>query len=390
MRRVRGTAAACLLAVLVLAGCGRSLEPAGSSQNNLTAAGAPAAGGAQSVPHPGPLRADVVTAELMLWRSDTIPARVLKKIRAVPGVGANVQFSLAQVRSQDRPITFAAVDPGAFRRFAVKQTARTQPLWNRIADGEVALRSTLRDSVPLAGDVVPLGGSLTAHVGYYTDELVVGSGIDAVVNSAWAGRLGMPPGNAVLLSVAADDTEAAVRKLKKLAGRDGAVEPLSASGSTSGRAVPAGGFAAAVGSFSYTINPDGSVNPDPRWISQYIRTERVPILGNVTCSKAMLPQLRAALAEIAASDLADEINPGEYGGCYVPRFIGSDPTRGLSLHTWGLAVDLNVPGNLRGTAGTMDPRIVQIFNRWGFAWGGTWRDPDPMHFELAQLMRVGR
>ena len=31
------------------------------------------------------------------------------------------------------------------------------------------------------------------------------------------------------------------------------------------------------------------------------------------------------------------------------------------------------------------PRVVEIFNSWGFAWGGTWTSPDEMHFELRDL-----
>jgi hypothetical protein len=69
------------------------------------------------------------------------------------------------------------------------------------------------------------------------------------------------------------------------------------------------------------------------------------------------------------------------------RFIERDPRRGLSLHTWGIAIDLNVAGNQVGTPGTMDPRVMRIFERWGFAWGGRWSVPDPMHFELAALAR---
>ncbi|HWL66491.1 MAG TPA: M15 family metallopeptidase [Actinomycetota bacterium] len=34
----------------------------------------------------------------------------------------------------------------------------------------------------------------------------------------------------------------------------------------------------------------------------------------------------------------------------------------------------------------MDPRIVEIFAKWGFAWGGHWSTPDPMHFELSRLL----
>ena len=103
----------------------------------------------------------------------------------------------------------------------------------------------------------------------------------------------------------------------------------------------------------------------------------------------MLPQLRAALTEVVNSGLAAQIHPGEYAGCYFPRFIANDPGKGLSLHSWGIAVDLNVPGNQRGTVGEMDRRVVAIFKKWGFAWGGDWNYTDPMHFEMAKVVQVG-
>ena len=147
-----------------------------------------------------------------------------------------------------------------------------------------------------------------------------------------------------------------------------------------------GSVAAAVGTFSYRWFADGSVQPDPDWVAANIRTEQVPILGEVTCHRVLFRQLEAALREIVARGLADEIHPEEYGGCYVPRFIGRDPSQGLSLHTWGIAVDLNVPGNQRGVAGEIDRDVVAIFKKWGFAWGGDWAWTDPMHFELAALV----
>jgi hypothetical protein len=151
----------------------------------------------------------------------------------------------------------------------------------------------------------------------------------------------------------------------------------------------AGTVSSAVGTFSYTPHADGRVTPDPAWVHRYIRTEQVPLLGSVTCNKVMLVQLRAALDEIVSRGLADRIHPSEYGGCYYPRYIAYDPAKGLSLHTWGIAIDLNVPGNQRGTAGQMDRQVVQIFKKWGFAWGGDWHYTDPMHFELAALVHPG-
>ena len=131
-------------------------------------------------------------------------------------------------------------------------------------------------------------------------------------------------------------------------------------------------MADALGSFRYRYFEDGTVEPDAAWVSTNIRSDAVPILGDVTCHKMMLPQLSAALQEVVDSGLASSIDPADFGGCYTPRFIGHDPGKGLSLHTWGIAVDLNVAGTQRGTAGEIDPGVVAIFAKWGFAWGGDW------------------
>jgi hypothetical protein len=104
----------------------------------------------------------------------------------------------------------------------------------------------------------------------------------------------------------------------------------------------------------------------------------------VTCNKLIFPQLEAALREIQDRGLGDEIHPDEYAGCYYPRFIAG--TTSLSNHSFGLALDFNVPGNQRGTVGEMNREVVSIFKKWGFAWGGDWRYSDPMHFEMNALV----
>lgn len=154
------------------------------------------------------------------------------------------------------------------------------------------------------------------------------------------------------------------------------------SGTTSLRGT---GLAAAIQGFRYRWFADGTIAPDPAWVAANIRTEVLPILGAATCHRLVFPQLRGAMSEIVASGLTASVHSAEYGGCYVPRFIGRDPSRPISLHTFGIAFDINVPGNQEGTRGSMDPRVVRILGKWGFAWGGSWKVPDPMHFELATL-----
>jgi D-alanyl-D-alanine carboxypeptidase len=128
--------------------------------------------------------------------------------------------------------------------------------------------------------------------------------------------------------------------------------------------------------------PYGSdwIRVSPGFLRRYIVRRRVPILGTVTCHRAMVPRLRAALGELADRGLSGLVDPGDYAGCYAPRRI--QPRGQLSLHAWGLAVDLNASRNPFRGRSHQDRRLVRIMEKHGFTWGGRWPTrPDPMHFE---------
>ena len=118
---------------------------------------------------------------------------------------------------------------------------------------------------------------------------------------------------------------------------------------------------------------------DPEWKAINIETKNLPIIGTTTCHKLMWEPLEGALNQIQSEGLAYTLSKKEYysnGGCYAPRRITRVNAGGaLSRHTWGIAIDIN-------TRSKYHPRVVEIFSDWGFAWGGTWTSPDPMHFEL--------
>lgn len=139
------------------------------------------------------------------------------------------------------------------------------------------------------------------------------------------------------------------------------------------------------GEFAALSLPDGRLEIDPEWVRTNIRAAEVPVLGRVLCHRALIPQLRSALEEIASEGLAHTINPSQYGGCYGPRFIGLEPGGRLSHHAWGIAIDINVAENAFGTRPTQDPRLVEIMEDHGFSWGGRWLVPDGMHFEWVRF-----
>jgi D-alanyl-D-alanine carboxypeptidase len=132
--------------------------------------------------------------------------------------------------------------------------------------------------------------------------------------------------------------------------------------------------------------PDGGyIDADPAWVRENIVTDWVPLLGEVRCHRVLMPQLRGALREVARAGLGRFVKPEQYGGCYASRFLNRIPDAGLSHHSWGMAIDINVADNPLGRPPAQNPRVVEIFERWGFNWGGYWLRPDGMHFEFARF-----
>jgi hypothetical protein len=123
------------------------------------------------------------------------------------------------------------------------------------------------------------------------------------------------------------------------------------------------------------------VRLDPGFLRRYIVTRRVPLLGAVSCHRRMIPALRSAMAGLRRRGLSHLVDAAEYAGCYAPRRI--QPSGTLSLHAWGLAVDLNAASNPVGRESNQDPRLVRAMERNGFSWGGDFPTVlDPMHFEF--------
>ena len=344
---------------------------------------------------PGKLTKPPLSPDLMIYSSNTLPTRTIEGIRRLKGVVNVDTFSMATFFREERQVTYAAVDPATFRRYTPPGSAQTLAVWDRVAGGEMAIRPKLGRQVQDKAGYVRMGndkGAPNVHIGAYADLVSRNAGsapvIDAVVNEKWAERLHMTKGNAMLVSTGQTSPQFILKKLKKITGRRTSVQILAVNldvHATQTAVLTGGSVSDALGTLNYTANSNGSVNPDPAWVASFIRTEDMPIIGRVSGNKIMLPELRAALTEIVDRGLADKIHPGEFGGCFVPRFIAG--TSSLSFHTFGTAVDFNVPGNQRGTVGQIDPEVVAIFKKWGFAWGGDWSYTDPMHFELRTIVK---
>ncbi len=343
---------------------------------------------ARSGPPPARLRGDLHTPTLLIV-AERGAAPAPDMIADQPGVLAVESIGIGSLVILGRSVTAAAVDPSSYRRWASRETARADGVWQAVWRGELAVTHDMAEGLQL-----PLGGQ--ALIGSREASVAVRLGaiattvptVDLMVSRERGAQLGIAAGNSLLVSMSGDAAAARDALDRRLGARFTVTDltPSSTGGEYAARLV-GGSVAEAVGSFRYQWFDDGNVRPDPAWVSANIVTGEVPILGTVTCHRVLIPQLRGALRELVDRGLAGAIDASDFGGCYVPRFIGRDPSRGLSLHTWGIAVDLNVATNQVGSRGQIDRRVVAVFARWGFNWGGAWRVPDPMHFELAALRR---
>lgn len=100
------------------------------------------------------------------------------------------------------------------------------------------------------------------------------------------------------------------------------------------------------------------------------------------------PRFAGLIADLEAEGV--EIKSEQSGG-YADRNIAGTSTK--SRHAYGEAIDINWSENARGSRGAMakklgPEKLNEIAKRHGMTWGGNWRNPDDMHFEIDREAKV--
>lgn len=143
------------------------------------------------------------------------------------------------------------------------------------------------------------------------------------------------------------------------------------------------------------LTSDGWTQIDPEWRAANLPSvrETYPTGIQARCHVNVRDALRSALLEIALTlpglvnsrpTGIDVANTNTYGGCSIglarfSRFGASVGT--ISRHSWGQPIDMSTVDNCQGCVPQFDCRIVQVFRKYGFSWGGNYLRPDGMHFE---------
>ena len=99
------------------------------------------------------------------------------------------------------------------------------------------------------------------------------------------------------------------------------------------------------------------------------------------CNKDLISPLSKAFKSLIDTGHVNELKT--FDGCFNIR-----KKRGLSsmsLHSWGIAIDVNAFENGLGQTPKLSKQFVECFTSSGFEWGGTWQRKDGMHFQLKSI-----
>jgi hypothetical protein len=101
----------------------------------------------------------------------------------------------------------------------------------------------------------------------------------------------------------------------------------------------------------------------------------------IYCNKDLVIPLSKAFQNLIHTGHVKELKT--WDGCFNVRKKRGGST--MSLHSWGVAVDVNAFSNCFGCKPTLSAGFVKCFTDVGFDWGGNWRKPDGMHFQLKSI-----
>ena len=357
-----------------------------------------------------PIGPDTSPTTFLAWVPRGLPTGFADAVEELGGIEASTvvaediawleaSWSAAGERVDDPPPRFripidvAAVDAAAYRRFV---PAADRPALAAVDDGQAVLSATsaaLRELGP--GAMLAFAGDVRVRVAAVLPDHLVGAA-EMLVDRDVGRALGVRHERYALVRPVDPDASTGVVKamlrplLPSSLGVNRRIQ-VRAPGDTpyfrAGDAVlPLVVVKALFGEFAARPNPRarGGLIVDPTWLHANIRRTELPAIdGTVTCHRAILPQLEGALRELVDRGLAERLR--SYHGCFVPRHIGGDPRNLLSYHSWGIALDVNLAGNVRGQAPRQPPALVRTLERWGFTWGGSWLVPDGSHFEFHRL-----
>jgi peptidoglycan DL-endopeptidase CwlO len=197
-------------------------------------------------PPPLPRLRKMRQADLLVVAPASLPAAAAAAVRRLSGVTAAQQVDAARIQVNGKYVAMLGVNPASFRAFAPKPTAKSAVLWRNVIAGGVAVSYTMGELDKVSPDrSLRVAGRSTENLPVAGFGTVGIAGVDAVVSSQVARSLGIPAGNAIVISAPHADLGTLMKRISRKVPRSAAVTALVAQAPASGAAVASGAAGAA-------------------------------------------------------------------------------------------------------------------------------------------------
>lgn len=195
-------------------------EPSGSrpraeSERDDSRDGDTTAAASPDVANVDELRGDTYVAPFREARSveyfavapETLPPEVVDEIRGIDGVDHVLTVDAARVEIDGEATSVLGVQPSTFRNHAPEPSAESDEIWQGVAEGHIALSNDVgkERELEVGGEVTVAGGNGEVPMEVWTHATSGIAGMDALISREQARELGMPEGNALVISAADAD-----------------------------------------------------------------------------------------------------------------------------------------------------------------------------------------
>jgi hypothetical protein len=168
-----------------------------------------------------PLR-EARSIEYFAVAPEQLPSEVVDAVREIAGVENVLTVDAARVEVDGEATSLLGVNPSSFRNHAPEPSAESDEIWQGVAEGKVALSKDVgtERELEIGGEVTLAGGNGEMPLEVWTHATSGIAGIDALVSRELARELGMPEGNALVVSAPDADLWDLHEELEEVLGED--------------------------------------------------------------------------------------------------------------------------------------------------------------------------
>jgi hypothetical protein len=171
---------------------------------------------------PGAPPRQLIVPDVIAAAPGGISAADIASIKSLPQVRQVLPIDGARITVSGQPVNVLAAPAARLREWTPPATAASTTLWSEFARGDLITTAAAAQGIGLrSGQAYPVQAATSSQLTFGTQALLGVPGVDAILNEAQAGRLGLVKNVAVLINAPAASMDGLTAQVRRILGSDG-------------------------------------------------------------------------------------------------------------------------------------------------------------------------